>query len=124
MAVLGLFCLIYGNSYPNYTEDKEILILSDEDKFVEISNKTALYRAIEIGSDEVQVDQKAMDQIFGEQQIQLDSYYILFGGFTKMPGIGGGGNAVYVVRNQKDGLLRLPYQNNDTRFLTLLFKWI
>lgn len=124
VAVLGLFCLIHGNSYPNYTEDKEILILSDEGKFVEISNKTALYSAIEIGRDEVQVDQKAMDQIFGEQQVQLDSYYILFGGFIKMPGIGGGGNAVYVDRNQKDGLLRLPYQNNDTRFLTLLYKWI
>lgn len=124
VAVLGLFCLIHGNSYPNYTEDKEILILSDEDKFVEISNKTALHRAIEIGRDEVRIDQKAMGQIFQEQEIQMESYYILFGGFTKMPGIGGGGNAVYVDRKQEDGLLRLSYQNNDTRFLTLLFKWI
>ncbi len=124
VAVLGLFCLIHGNSYSNYTEDNEILILSDENKFVEISNKTALHRAIEIGEDEVKVDQKAMNHIFEEQEIQLDSYFILFGGFIKMPGIGGGGNAVYVDKKKEDGLLRLSYQNNDTRFLTLLFKWI
>lgn len=124
MAVLGLFCLIHQNSYPNYTEHKEILILSDENEFVEINNKAALYQAIEIGQKEVMVDQRAMNQIFEEQEIHLDSYFILFGGFIKMPGIGGGGNAVYVDRKQGEGLLRLSYQNNDARFMTLLFKWI
>lgn len=72
----------------------------------------------------MRIDQKAMGQMFQEQDIQMESYYILFGGFTKMPGIGGGGNAVHVDRKQEDGLLRLSYQNNDARFLTLLFKWI
>ncbi len=124
VAVLGLFCLIHQSSYPNYTEHKEILILSDENEFVEINNKAALYQAIEIGQKEVMVDQRAMNQIFEEQEIHLDSYFILFGGFIKMPGIGGGGNAVYVDRKQGEGLLRLSYQNNDARFMTLLFKWI
>ena len=124
MAVLGLFCLIHQNSYPNYTEHKEILILSDENEFVEINNKAALYRAIDIGKNEVMVDQEAMNQIFEEQEIYLDSYFILFGGYIKMPGIGGGGNAVYVNSGKTDAMLRLSYQNNDTRFFTLLFKWI
>ncbi len=124
VAVLGLFCLIHQNSYPNYTEHKEILILSDENEFVEINNKAALYRAIDIGKNEVMVDQEAMNQIFEEQEIYLDSYFILFGGYIKMPGIGGGGNAVYVNSGKTDAMLRLSYQNNDTRFFTLLFKWI
>lgn len=124
MAVLGLFCLIFQNSYPNYTEHKEIMILSEANEFVEVGDKAALTRAIDIGKKEVKVDQKAMNQIFEEEEIHLDSYFILFGGFIKMPGIGGGGNAVYIDGKQGDGLLRISYQNNDTRFMTLFFKWI
>lgn len=124
VAVIGLFCLIFQNSYPNYTEHKEVLILSEDNEFVEVNDKAALYCAIEIGKNEVMVDQEAMNQIFEEQEIHLDSYFILFGGFIKMPGIGGGGNAVYVESGKEEGRLCLSYQNNDTRFLTLLFKWI
>lgn len=124
MALIGLFFLIFQNSYPNYTEHKEVLILSEDNEFVEVNDKTALYHAIDIGKNEVKVNQKAMKEIFQEEEIHLDSYFILFGGFIKMPGIGGGGNAVYVDSSKEDGMLRLTYQNNDTRFLTLLFKWI
>lgn len=124
VAVIGLFCLIHEFSYPNYTEYEDILILNDSDEFVLIENQDALNRAIQIDEDEVMVDQKKMKQIFDEQGIVLESYFILFGGYTKLPGIGGGGNAVYVSGRETDESLRLSYQNNDTRFITRLFKWL
>ena len=124
VAVLGLFCLIHEFSYPNYTEYEDILILNDADEFVEIENQDALRQAIQIHDDEVLVDQKQMKQIFNEQGIELETYFILFGGYAKLPGIGGGGNAVYVSGQEADESLRFSYQNNDTRFMTRLFKWL
>lgn len=124
VVVIGLFCLIHEFSYPNYTEYEDILILNDADEFVLIENQDALNRAIQIDEDEVMVDQKKMKQIFDGQGIVLESYFILFGGYTKLPGIGGGGNAVYVSGRETDERLRLSYQNNDTRFITRLFKWL
>lgn len=131
MAVLlGLVCLIQCHSYPNYTEYEEILILREDNAFVEIKNPAALARAVQIEADEVVVDVRAVRELLEAQGEYLESYFLLFGGYMKLPGIGGGGNAVYVRDREREGnrigdsLQRIPYQNNDAEFVTRLFKWI
>lgn len=130
LLLLGLYCIIYQNSYPSYTESGEILILSEENAFVEIKNPDALARAVQIEADEVVVDVRAVRELLREQGIYLKSYYLLFGGYTKLPGIGGGGNAVYVRdgggegKQMGDSFQRIPYHDNDTEFMTRLFQWI
>ena len=40
----------------------------------------------------------------------------------KLPGVGGGGNAVYVDMNEAEEMMTIPYFNNDTVLWTRLFK--
>ena len=122
-ALAGGYLCILQFSYPNYTNFVGLDIISDKDEFVTMNNM-ALMAAVEIDEDNVYVDMNALDQLFQEQGISVNNFFIRFGGYMKLPGFGGGGCAVYVNRNEGGEHKVLPYYNNDKELISVIYKYL
>lgn len=122
-ALVGGYLSIRHISYPNYTNYVGLDIISDRNEFVTMNN-TALMAAVEIDEDNVYVDMKALDELFREQGISVNNFFIRFGGYMKLPGFGGGGCAVYVNRNEGGEYKVLPYYNNDKELISVIYKYL
>lgn len=122
LIVIGLFWGIQHLSYPIYTEHTGISICSMRFQLWEIGNQTQLQDVFFIDNGCVYIQRDAWNEILREQGIEEDEYYVGFGGYLKLPGIGGGGNAVYVDAGEQEDLLVIPYYDNDSEFWNRLFK--
>ena len=63
-----------------------------------------------------------MDNILREQGIEEDTFFIGFGGYLKIPGIGGGMSFVEVDYGGQDEKLVIPYWDNEAFITTIIFK--
>lgn len=61
----------------------------------------------------VHIDRREMNCVLQKYGIQEESFYLGFGGYRKMPGIGGGGSFVYVDYSGQEEELVIPYWNRD-----------
>lgn len=51
------------------------------------------------------------------------SYWVFYGGYMKMPGVGGGGNVVlYEPYTAEEDTVVIPYNETDT--MTDIFEWL
>lgn len=127
--VLGIFLIILmfmltaAVSYPSHTEYSDLYVVNDSDEFVTIIDTYTLNNSVRIYSDRVFVDMNTLNHLFAEEKIETSSFFILFGGYYKLPGIGGGGNAVYIDDMEGD-VLELFYYNNDLEPFTFIFKYL
>lgn len=124
LIVLGLFVGIRKLSYPNYMERMDISICDMEFHLWELGSQEQLQDVITIDHGYVYIQRDVWQELLQEQGIKEDTYYVSFGGYMKLPGIGGGGNAVYVDAGNEEEVLVIPYFNNDTVLWTWLFKML
>lgn len=126
-AVCGLFLVIMFTlvihiSYPRYTDYDMVQIYNRKGTELLVADSDALREAVRIGSDKIYIDREKLDCIFARQGIEEDMFFLYFGGFSKLPGVGGGGDGIFVEYWEQDGDLVLPYVSNDKDFKTWLFK--
>lgn len=118
------FLGIKSISYPRYTSYENIQIYNQMGTEVLVSDSTELREAIQIDEGNVYIDRKALDNIFKERDIESDVFFIYFGGFSKLPGIGGGGNGVFVDYTGTKGDLVIPYVDEEKDIFIRLFKYL
>ncbi len=122
LVVIGLLFGVRQLSYPIYTEHTGISICNMKFQLWKIGDQTQLQDVFFIDNGCVCIQRDAWNEILREQGIEEDEYYVGFGGYLKLPGIGGGGNAVYVDAGESEDLLVIPYYDNDATIWTRLFK--
>lgn len=113
-ACILAFALLFGavkqNSYPKYVElNSYILVSSTGDQILSIDSD-ALSEAVSRDSQNVYIERGAMDALLWKQGIAERTFYLGFGGYMKLPGMGGGGCCVYVDYGNSNGSLTIPYQ--------------
>ena len=93
--------------------DKETKILEDSE---------TLRKAIFVDGKSVYIDRKTMDLVLLQYEIKETEFWLLFGGYTKLPGFGGKGNLVYINYTGQENVLKISYDNSDKYLSTMIFK--
>lgn len=127
IALLFLAGSIWGVkhlSYPRYMKYEDIMLYDDTGRVLLLSDSPELRKAITVDDKNVRIDRAAMTAVLKKNHITQTQFYVGFGGFGKVPGIGGGGNAVYVDYLESDKDLVIPYLDSETDFFTRLFKYL
>lgn len=122
LIVAGIFRGIGYVSYPFCTEEDEVMIYSDSFEVLMMDSGEELREAISIDRRNVYIDRNALNDIFWKKAIAADAFYIGFGGYMKLPGMGGGVNAVYVDYGGQADTLIIPYEDNEKELFNSLFK--
>lgn len=124
----GLFIVAFTSiihiSYPRYTNYNTVQIYNRTGNQILAADCEALREAIQIGDKAVYIDRKKLDRILKEQNVNEEMFLVYWGGFSKIPGVGGGGNGIFVDYTEQEGNLVVPYVDNDRDFITWLFKYL
>ncbi len=108
----GGFFGIYRNSYARYTLTDDVMVLDDTGSRL-LDDSERLRHAVCIYEDKVAVRTEEMAELLKECGAETEGIYILFGGFMKQPGVGGGSNIVYADMAQLNGeRLEIAYEKN------------
>lgn len=119
-----VFTAVIHISYPRYTNYDTVQIYNRIGNQMLVEDCDALREAVQIGSDKIYINREKLDCIFEKQGIEEDIFFIYFGGYSKLPGVGGGGDGVFVEYGEQDGDMVLPYKSNDRDLMTWLFKYL
>lgn len=107
------FLEIHRYSYARYTELEDITVLDDTGTHVIMEDSERLRQAVTFDKEIVTVKVDEMQEMLEECGSSTEGIYILFGGFMKQPGVGGGGNMVYMDVSQLAGdKLEMEYDNH------------
>ena len=71
----------------------------------------------------VSIDGPLLEQLFQKYGIPEQSFYLGFGGYMKLPGMGGGGNCVYVEYEAGKEDFVIPYEKRED-ILTTIVKFL
>ena len=103
MLLSGGFLGIYRNSYARYTQLEDVTVLDDTGARVILRDSEKLRRTVSFDESRVVVRTEEMLELLEECGAQTEGIYIVFGGFMKQPGVGGGGDVVYADISQFTG---------------------
>lgn len=111
MAVIAVFSVIHTNSYARYSESEDIMVGCYDGEAKIVSTDTeALSKMISYDDSYVYVEREAFEAFLYENNAEGD-IYIIFGGYTKLPGLGGAGEGCIYERGSKDSMVRIPYES-------------
>ena len=78
-----------------------------------LEDSERLRQAVTFDEENVFVDVREMRNMLEESGSKTEGIYILFGGFMKQPGVGGGGNMVYTDLAELTGeQAEIEYETN------------
>lgn len=118
--ILGINTVSYGRNI----KDVHVLVYGYKNGDVTfIDNSNELCRMITYDDNYVYVDSEAFDRFMHENNVDGD-IYIVFGGFQKLPGIGGFGNACLYENDEKENAVQIPYENNMNDWFIKLYKML
>lgn len=111
MVMMVVFFVIHANSYARYSESNDIMVGSYDGEATIISNDTEkLSTMISYDDSYVYVDSEAFEVFLRENNAEGD-IYIVFGGYYKLPGLGGAGECCMYERGSKDSIVQIPYES-------------
>ena len=119
-SVLGIKALSYGRNI----ENDSVLVYGYENgnvTFVDYSD--TLLQMISYDDEHVYVDSAAFDSFLRENNA-AGEIYIVFGGFLKLPGIGGRGYSCLYENVTDEKIVQLPYENDEDNRLIKLYKML
>ena len=122
----GMLVLITRASYPKYVEDTDISLLNEAGEMFILYDSDTLNNAVYVDGQNVYLDKTIFQDVLQEHGIDKNTEYFWlgFGSYTKLPGIGGNINLVYVDYSGYETKLVLPYWNREEHFLEYIFKYI
>ena len=113
LVIGGGFLEIHRHSYARYTELKDVTVFDDSGIRVILEDSERLRQAVTFDEENVFVDVREMRNMLEESGSKTEGIYILFGGFMKQPGVGGGGNMVYTDLAELTGeQAEIEYETN------------
>lgn len=122
----GMAMLVREGSYPKYIERGDVGFVSEKGEYFNLADSDALERAFRIDGQYVYLDRPAFGDILRENGLDddMDGFWLGFGTYTKLPGIGDTLNGVYVDYSGTETELVIPYVNRENFFFEFVFKYI
>lgn len=90
--------------------------------FVSETAVTPFAAGLSVEEEHIYIDRKTMDSILYQYGVKETEFWLLFGGYSKLPGFGGKGNLVYVDYGGQESVLKISYENRDRFLSTMIFK--
>ena len=118
--VLLTLLTVYSISYPRYTWMESIGVYDSTGTKRILEDSEALREAIVVSENSVHVSREAFDSLIARQGWQEDTYVIAFGGYYKIPGIGGGVNAIFYNYEDIEGDADIDYENSEDIWMFLI----
>ena len=117
---------IHGVSLPRYTNltGFTILHVSEDVHFTTIYESETEEPPLTLCGDVAEVDCAAFHALLPEDAPQDGSYYIMWGGFMKLPGIGGALNSIWVDAGAEGSTASVAFRDINDQFYVKLAKWI
>ena len=115
---------IRAGSYGRYHESDSMLVYGFDGNsvtFFDTENSHVLHRMISYDESYVYVDREAFEAYLREHGAGEEAY-IIFGGFYKLPGIGGYGYSCYYEADAGERTAKIPYDNQDSDWWVSLMK--
>ncbi len=113
---LGIKDISYGRC-----DEMENIIAYRGDGTLLLDNSKELEQIISYDDDYVYVDSRAFEELLGTAG-KGQEIYIVFGGFQKLPGIGGGAYSCLYENAGGRAVARIPYEKHRDRWLVALYK--
>lgn len=129
LLLLGIFSLIKQGSCPRYMANRDMCLLNESGDLFMLYDSNALQDAVSIEgvpmeSGRLCIDREEFQKVLEECGIDgsIENFWLGFGGYVKMPGIGTTINSVYVDYGGQETELTIPYENREDEFWECLFK--
>ncbi len=125
LILAGMAMLVRESSYPKYIERGGVGFVSETGEYFNLADSDALERAFRIDGQYVYLDRSAFGDILQENGLDedMDGFWLGFGTYTKLPGIGDTPNGVYVDYSGTETELVIPYVNRENFLFEYVFKY-
>lgn len=114
--------MIKKHSLPPYVEERNMVLMYEEKETKILEDSETLRKAVSVDDESIFIDRKTMDLVLLQYGVKETEFWLLFGGYSKLPGFGGRGNLVYVDYSGQESVLKISYENSDEYFSTMIFK--
>lgn len=122
MMIGVVLTVIYTHSYARCNESSDIMVYQYTGEGTIISTDTrTLSRMISYDDSYVYVDREAFENFLCQKNAEGE-IYIVFGGYYKLPGMGGAAESCCYERTSTDRIVRIPYESISGRWEHVLFK--
>lgn len=124
LCVVAAVIWIRDVSYDRYNENDVMLAYGYDGKEVTFFDADyVLHQIVSYDDSYVYVDREAFENYLQENNAAGD-IFIVFGGFYKLPGIGGIGCSCYYEPGSKEGIVKIPYENPADDWRVKLIKML
>lgn len=111
LCIIAAVIWIQNISYDRYNENDSMLTYGyDGNNVTFFDNHDVLRQMITYDDNYVYVDREAFENYLQENNASGD-IFIVFGGFYKLPGIGGFGCSCYYESGSKEPMVKIPYES-------------
>lgn len=123
VVIVSLFLGIQSISYARYRERDSMLVYKYEEGEGTLlsADSDALRKMIRYDEDFVYVDRTAFEKFLREKRAEGE-IYLVFGGFEKLPGMGGAGYSCLYETGSENRVVRIPYEKPEENWMTILMK--
>lgn len=121
----GIFLLVLYGSYPRYMPVREIALYQEQESGEEKTiflEPGSFEQALSWDEEYIYIRRASMDRLLEEYGIGGDRFWISFGGYRKLPSMGGSSSSVNVDYRGQEEELCIPYWNNESDFWSALLK--
>ena len=101
-----------------------ILHVSEDVQFTTVYESETEEPPLTLNGDVAEVDCAAFRALLPEDAPRDGCYYIMWGGFMKLPGIGGALNSIWVDAGAEGSTASVEFQDINDQFYVKLAKWI
>ena len=111
LMIVAALLAVHTHSYARFNESRDILVgkYDGENQIVSYDTEE-LSRMISYDDEYVYVQREAFEQFLIENNAEGD-ICIAFGGFDKLPGLGGVAEHCFYERNSEDAIVKIPYES-------------
>lgn len=124
MVITVALLVVHTHSYARCNESRDILVGKCDGVNEVVSYDTEeLSRMISYDDEYVYVEREAFEDFLCRNKAEGD-ICIVFGGFFKLPGLGGIGEICFYERNSEDAIVKIPYESINGNWYYELLKML
>lgn len=124
LAIAATLSAVHIHSYARCNESRDIMVGCYNGNTEIVSRDTEkLSRMISYDDKYVYVEREAFERFLDEHHADGD-IWIVFGGFYKLPGMGGAAEACVYENNSNDRIVRIPYESVMDDWYLEVVRWL
>ena len=99
-------------SYPRYNESRYITVTNHDATKELLPDCAEVRSAISVEKNRLLIDTNKMNELLRKYKVKEKRFFLLFGGYMKMPGMGGASNGAFVEYDEAKNPLIVPFEAN------------